>query len=161
MSQSRIRIMLEPVIRRVFHLYWRFARGMTLGVRVLVLDQQGRVFLVKHSYVSGWHLPGGGVEVGETALDAMRRELEEEGNITFNEPPLLHGVFYNQHVSRRDHVVVYVVRNFHQPAKPAPNYEIVDCGFFDVNALPEGTTRGTQRRIREVAGGVPISLDWI
>ena len=161
MSQSRIRIMLEPVIRRVFHLYWRFARGMTLGVRVLVLDQEGRVFLVKHSYVSGWHLPGGGVEVGETALDAMRRELEEEGNITFNEPPLLHGVFYNRHVSRRDHVVVYVVRNFHQPAKPAPNYEIVDCGFFDVNALPEGTTRGTQRRIREVAGGVPISLDWI
>jgi 8-oxo-dGTP pyrophosphatase MutT (NUDIX family) len=161
MSQSRIRIMLEPVIRRVFHLYWRFARGMTLGVRVLVLDQEGRVFLVKHSYVSGWHLPGGGVEVGETALDAMRRELEEEGNITFDEPPLLHGVFYNRHVSRRDHVVVYVVRNFHQPAKPAPNYEIVDCGFFDVNALPEGTTRGTQRRIREVAGGVPISLDWI
>jgi 8-oxo-dGTP pyrophosphatase MutT (NUDIX family) len=161
MSQSRIRIMLEPAIRRVFHLYWRFARGMTLGVRVLVLDQQGRVFLVKHSYVSGWHLPGGGVEVGETALDAMRRELEEEGNITFDEPPLLHGVFYNRHVSRRDHVVVYVVRNFHQPAKPQPNYEIVDCGFFDVNALPEGTTRGTQRRIREVAGGVPISLDWI
>jgi 8-oxo-dGTP pyrophosphatase MutT (NUDIX family) len=161
MSQSRIRIVLEPLIRRVFHLYWRVARGMTLGVRVLVLDAQGRVFLVKHSYVSGWHLPGGGVEVGETALDAMRRELEEEGNITFDEPPLLHGVFYNRHVSRRDHVVVYVVRNFHQPAKPAPNYEIVDCGFFDVNALPEGTTRGTQRRIREVAGGVPISLDWI
>ena len=161
MSQSRIRIVLEPVIRRVFHLYWRFARGMTLGVRVLVLDQQGRVFLVKHSYVSGWHLPGGGVEVGETALDAMRRELEEEGNITFGEPPLLHGVFYNRHVSRRDHVVVYVVRNFHQPAKPAPNYEIVDCGFFDVNALPEGTTRGTRRRISEVVGGAAISLDWV
>ena len=161
MSQSRIRIVLEPLIRRVFHLYWRFARGMTLGVRVLVLDPQGRVFLVKHSYVSGWHLPGGGVEVGETALDAMRRELEEEGNITFDEPPLLHGVFYNRHVSRRDHVVVYVVRNFHQAAKPAPNHEIVDCGFFDVNALPEGTTRGTQRRIMEVVGGAPISLDWV
>lgn len=161
MNQSRLRIVVEPLLRRCFHLYWRFARGMTLGVRVLVLDAQGRVFLVKHSYVSGWHLPGGGVEVGETALDAMRRELEEEGNITFEGPPLLHGVFFNRRVSRRDHVVVYVVRNFHQAAKPPPNLEIVDCGFFDVNALPGGTTRGTQRRISEVTGGVPVSLDWI
>jgi len=161
MSLSRIRILLEPAIRRCFHLYWRFARGMTLGVRVLVLDGDGRVFLVKHSYVAGWHLPGGGVEVGETALDAMRRELEEEGNITFEGQPLLHGIFFNRHVSRRDHVIVYIVRSFHQAAKPRPNHEIVDCGFFAVNALPDGTTRGTRLRIREVIGGEAISLDWV
>ena len=161
MSLSRIRILLEPLIRRVLHLYWRFARGMTLGVRVLVLDGDSRVFLVKHSYVAGWHLPGGGVEVGETALDAMRRELEEEGNITFDGEPRLHGLFFNRHISRRDHVVVYIVRRFHQASKPRPNREIVDCGFFDVNALPEGTTRGTRRRIREAIGEEAISLDWV
>ena len=42
---------------------------MTLGVRGVVLDGEDRVFLVKHSYVAGWHLPGGGVEVGETFLE--------------------------------------------------------------------------------------------
>jgi 8-oxo-dGTP pyrophosphatase MutT (NUDIX family) len=161
MDLSRIRILLEPLIRRVFHLYWRFARGMTLGVRALVLDGEGRVFLVKHSYVAGWHLPGGGVEVGETAIDAMRRELDEEGNITFDGEPRLHGLFFNRHVSRRDHVVVYIVRRFHQASKPPPNHEIVDCGFFDVTALPEGTTRGTRRRIREAIGEEAISLDWV
>lgn len=161
MSLSRVRIMLEPLIRRGFHLYWRFARGMTFGVRALVMDGDGRVFLVKHSYVKGWHLPGGGVEVGETALDAMRRELEEEGNITFDGELELHGIFYNRHVSRRDHVVVYVVRSFHQASKPIPNHEIVDCNFFDVNALPEGTTRGTLRRINEVLGREPVSVDWV
>jgi len=161
MNLSRLRIMLEPMIRRCLHLYWRFARGMTFGVRAMVLDAQGRVFLVKHSYVAGWHLPGGGVEVGETALDAMRRELEEEGNIVFDGQPALHGVFFNRRVSRRDHVIVYVVRDFHQRAKPAPNREIVDCGFFDVTALPEETTRGTRARIEEVLDGVPVSSDWV
>jgi 8-oxo-dGTP pyrophosphatase MutT (NUDIX family) len=161
MTQSRIRILLEPVIRRCFHLYWRFARGMTFGVRALVFDAQGRVFLVKHSYVSGWHLPGGGVEVGETALDAIRRELAEEGNIVFDGEPVLHGIFFNRHVSRRDHVVVYIVRSFHQASKPVPNREIVDCGFFEVKSLPGGTTQGTRRRIEEAVGNLPVSPDWV
>src|SRR5882672_4117922 len=115
-----VRNAFEPAIRRVLHLYWRFARGLTLGVRALVIDEKGRVFLVKHSYVSGWHLPGGGVETGETVIDALVRELAEEGNIEPTAPPALHGVFFNDHVSRRDHVVVFVLRNFRQTAQPLP-----------------------------------------
>ena len=91
----------------------------------------------------------------------MRRELEEEGNIVFDGEPVLHGIFFNRHVSRRDHVVVYIVRKFHQASKPVPNREIVDCGFFEVKSLPDGTTKGTRRRIEEAVGNVPISLDWI
>src|SRR3989440_3463881 len=99
-----VRRACEPAIRRVLHFYWRFARGMTLGVRALVVDPQGRVFLVKHSYVSGWHLPGGGGEVGETIHRALARELLEEGGITALEQPVLPGVFFNGRVSPRDHV---------------------------------------------------------
>src|SRR5262249_57349341 len=88
---SAARGAVEPVLRRVFHLYWRFSRGLTLGVRALVLDPAGRVFLVKHSYVSGWHLPGGGVEPGETLLNALGRELLDEGNIELTGSPAFHG----------------------------------------------------------------------
>src|SRR3954470_11361189 len=107
-----LRRAMEPALRREFHLYWRFARGMTLGVRAVVRDGDNRVFLVKHSYVDGWHLPGGGVEVGETFREALRRELAEEGRIELSGEPRLHGMFFNAHVSRRDHVAVYVIDSF-------------------------------------------------
>src|SRR6267142_3553108 len=101
MTVDTIRRALEPAIQRVLHAYWRFARGVTLGVRAIVIDPQGRIFLVKHSYVSGWHLPGGGVETGETVQEALARELIEEGGITALEPPVLHGMFFNSRMSRR------------------------------------------------------------
>jgi len=157
---DRVRRALEPALRRVLHLYWRFARGMTLGVRALVIDDKGRVFLVKHSYVSGWHLPGGGVEAGETIVQALARELQEEGNIDLTEPPQLHGVFFNDRVSRRDHVALFVVRGFRQPAAPLPNHEIIAHGFFAVDAMPNDTTAATRARIVEVLGGAPASERW-
>ena len=150
MTLQDLRKMSEPALRRIFHLYWRFARGMTLGVRAVVLDHDNRVFLVKHSYVSGWHLPGGGVEVGETFGDALRRELVEEGRIEVLGEPALHGLFLNSHVSRRDHVAVYLIRNFSQDRLPEANREIIACGFFEANALPAETTKGTRLRIAEV-----------
>lgn len=160
MAGQSTRSLIEPALRRILHLYWRIARGMTLGVRGVVLDRDNRVFLVRHSYVSGWHLPGGGVEVGETVDQALRRELIEEGRIVIDGAPQLHGLVFNGHVSRRDHVAVFVVRHFTQDHIPAPNREIVASGFFDVVALPDGTTAGTRLRIAEVLEGRPASPDW-
>jgi 8-oxo-dGTP pyrophosphatase MutT (NUDIX family) len=157
---QHLRKRLEPQLRRAFHLYWRIARGMTLGVRGVVLDGDGKVFLVRHSYVAGWHLPGGGVEVGETFLEALRRELVEEGRIELTGEPVLHGLFFNGHVSRRDHVAVYVVRQFRQDRLPAPNHEIVECGFYAAGALPAETTRGTRLRIAEVLDGTTPIATW-
>jgi ADP-ribose pyrophosphatase YjhB (NUDIX family) len=155
-----LRLRLEPALRQVFHFYWRFARGMTLGVRAVVLDSQNRVFLVEHSYVSGWHLPGGGVETGETFRDALQRELEEEGRIALTGEPALHGLFLNSHISRRDHVAVYVVKQFSQDRLPEPNREIIACGFFAAGALPPETTRGTRLRIAEVLEGQKPIATW-
>ena len=52
--------------QRAYLAYARLSRGMTLGVRGLLIKDD-RVVLVKHSYVPGWYLPGGGVEPGESA----------------------------------------------------------------------------------------------
>jgi ADP-ribose pyrophosphatase YjhB (NUDIX family) len=144
---------------KLFHLIFLLTRPMTLGVRAAVLDAQGRVFLVRHTYVPGWHLPGGGVEVGETMLEALTRELAEEGNISMTEPPALHGIFFNTSGSRRDHVAVYVVRAFVQSAPRQPDRELAETGFFALDALPEATTRATRARLAEIAGAA-ISPLW-
>src|SRR5437660_7818035 len=160
MSLDTLPRALEPAIRRVWRTYWRFARGMTLGVRALVVDPQDRILLVKHSYVTGWHLPGGGVETGETIRDALARELLEEAGITALEPPVLHGVFFNSRVSRRDHVALFVIRAFRQEGGPRNPREIIDYGFYAPDALPPDTTRGTRARLAEVFDGATASPRW-
>ena len=160
MPLSFVRRRLEPIIRGLFHIYWRFSRGLTVGVRGLVLDAEGRVFLVKHSYVAGWHLPGGGVEKGETLLAALARELREEGNIELTATPALHAVYFNARISSRDHVAVYVVRSFEHKAPPRPNSEIIAHGFFAIDDLPADTSPATRARIVEVVTSRSASETW-
>jgi 8-oxo-dGTP pyrophosphatase MutT (NUDIX family) len=160
MDLLRLRRTLGPMLQPMMHLYWRFSRAATLGARALVIDGAGRVFLIKHSYVEGWHLPGGGVETGETLLTALTRELAEEGNIALTAPPRLHGVFFNKRASRRDHVALFVVRDFHQATPPTPNREIVEHGFFALDALPADVGRATRARLAEVFGGAAVSEWW-
>ncbi len=147
------------MIRRFLHFYWRFARGMTLGVRGVVLDAGGQVFLVRHGYVPGWHFPGGGVEPGESLVEALARELKEEGNIRVRGMPPLHGIFQNG-AYKRDHIAVFVVREFEWPAPLRPSWEIPEAGFFSLNRLPDGTSEGTRRRLEEILYGAPLSSSW-
>ena len=151
---------LRPGVRRLFHLYWRFSRGLTLGVRAVAIDAGGRVFLVRHTYVPGWHLPGGGVETGETALEALDRELREEASIALEETPALFGVFFNNRVSRRDHVLVYVIRRFTVLEVKQPDREIAEAGFFPLDALPADTTPATRRRLEEIRSGQSVPATW-
>src|ERR1700689_5094140 len=118
MDVDAIRRFFEPAIRRVLHFRWRFSRGLTVGVRGLVFDPVGPVFLIKHSYVAGWHSPGGGVEHGESLATALGRELREEGNIELLGPAELYGIYWNRRTAWRDHVALYVVRSFRQTAPP-------------------------------------------
>src|SRR3569832_565566 len=71
---QRLRTGLEPALRQLFHFYWRFEHGMTLGVRAVKLDGESRVFLVMHRKNNNRHQPDRNVETGETLREALKRE---------------------------------------------------------------------------------------
>ena len=133
---------------------------MTLGVRAVVIDEAGAVMMVRHGYIAGWHFPGGGVGPGESCLSAMKRELEEEACVELAGEPRLHGIFYNDRSSRRDHVAVYEVRAFRITGERKPNWEIREARFFPLDALPPDASPASRARLAEIVDRAPIAELW-
>lgn len=65
---------------------------------VALIDARGRILFQErdeHPAVDPerWGFPGGGIEPGETALQAAHRELEEETGVRLDDDPELYGDF--------------------------------------------------------------------
>ena len=131
-----------------------------MGAQGVVIDGEERVLLIRHTYRPGWHFPGGGVEKGETAEDALRRELHEEAGVDVTEPPELFGLYANHRAFPGDHIALYVVRSWRQTRVPEPNAEIAEHGFFPWDALPDTTTPSTRARVLEIRALRARSAYW-
>ncbi len=153
------RTRLEPFTRPLFFAVSRMSRGMTLGVRGVATDGEGRVLLVKHTYLHGWWLPGGGVDRGETTQAAVVRELREEAGLIATTEPRLISVHSNERFFPGDHVLVFAIDAFDLTERTSHG-EIAEIGWFAPDALPEDTTRATRRRLAEVFGGAPADPNW-
>jgi 8-oxo-dGTP pyrophosphatase MutT (NUDIX family) len=149
-----------PGARWALQRWFRLRRSMTLGVRVMLIDGDNRVLLVRHGYTQGWHFPGGGVEAGESLLTAVAREAQEEAGAVFRVPPRLNGIYTNFEAFPGDHVALFVSREFTRAVAPQATFEIQEQGFFARDALPVETTEGTRRRIAEVFDGTVVTEAW-
>ena len=150
-------------VRRVQRVYWRVARPRTRGVRAIVIDDAGRVLLVRHSYAmdrsgSTWYLPGGGVRRKETFEQAIVRELDEEVGIEPDGPLKWFGEYTNTVEGKRDRVVVFVLRRW--TGEPASSHEVDSVTFAGPAAPPDGTSPATRRRLAELTGAADTTSTW-
>jgi ADP-ribose pyrophosphatase YjhB (NUDIX family) len=151
---------LARAINTVLRPLWRMRRGLTLGAQGAVIDKDGRVLLVRHSYRPGWWFPGGGVEWGETLDIALARELKEEVGVTLTGAPVLHGIFSNFASFPGDHIAVFVVRDWQRRDDYRKLGEIAEAGMFTWQSLPERTDPGTRARLAEIFDRAPINSLW-
>jgi ADP-ribose pyrophosphatase YjhB (NUDIX family) len=147
-----------PIVVQLSVIAKSLIKPAVFGVRGIAEDGQGRVLLVRHSYLGGWHFPGGGVNRMEPPEHAITREMEEEvGLVESTAPEFI--ALYSQKVGWVTNVVaLYRVRNARIDFKP--NLEIREARFFDLGDLPEGATGATRRRLAELSGKAPRTPYW-
>ncbi|POF29836.1 NUDIX domain-containing protein [Roseibium marinum] len=134
---------------------------VTLGVRVIVEDEGNRILLIRHSYVTGWYLPGGGVDRGETMEEAACREVQEEAGIAPAGRPVLLNIYLNEEATGRDHVGLFHLQDWIQHTGfLQPNAEVLEAAFFAPEQLPEDVSGATARRLAEFRAGEFLSSRW-
>ncbi len=130
---------------------------VAFGALALV-ERAGKVVLVRHSYATGWHLPGGGVHRGELPQKAVLRELEEELGLTWASEPEFVGIFTRKTWLATNVITLFRVREARFTFKP--NLEVREIMFADPASPPPGTSSGVCRRLAELSGKGPQSSFW-
>ena len=153
----RILYRLANFMRRKFQ---RLLNTSTIGVKALIINTNKEVMLVEHTYMSGWHLPGGGVNPRETPRAAIVREVREETGIIVHEEPKLFAVYSHLIMGASDYPLLYVIRDFSLPLQAKLCAEIKQARWFAMDDLPCDTTESTRIRIQEVLNALPPADRW-
>lgn len=156
-------ILAARVYQQVMSVVWKVLKPTTLGVRGILLAPDGKVVLVRHTYLAGWHLPGGGVKRKETMEEAVRRELREEvGALVDDGDDALRilGAYTFATEGKQDHIAVFVIERWSRLPDHTPSFEIAEVRSFALDSLPEDTTPATRRRLRELTGEERVRFLW-
>lgn len=128
------------------------------GTNAIVELANGKVLLVRHRYMPGLCLPGGGVLPAEAPTDAVIRELEEEIGLQRFDTLELFGLYVRKVGWTTNHIALYRATNAAIDFRP--NVEISEIAEVDPLDPPPDTSPATQRRLAELTGAAPIASTW-
>lgn len=125
------------------------------GVRAIILNRDGEILLQHRRDNSLWGLPGGSVELDETALEALKREVEEETSLKVLEAEpmgLYCGPRQKFSYPSGDRVqcfaVAFIVRRW-EGRPHADGLEGSMVRFFSISELPESIIVPVHRQTLE------------
>ncbi len=125
--------------------WWQWRKPRIISVSVIATDLDDRLLLVRHSYGSrSWSVPAGGINRGEPAEDAARREFREETGCDAGR--LIFVGIQQERVHGADNAI-HVFAAKVQGNPKADNREIVEVRFFPLHSLPEPLSQLTRRRL--------------
>ncbi len=153
-----LKTVVFKIVGYLMKMRWRIFKPFSIGVRALVINENGQVLLVKHTYTDAWYLPGGGVDKKEHLLDALARELKEEIGLQIQGRVELLGTYGSFFEYKSDFVSVFIVKLFDMA--PSQNAEIEKWAFFALDQIPESASAGTKKRVREYLGSKTIDFKW-
>ena len=121
-----------------------------LGAASVILNDDGRILLVKHGYGErNWELPGGRGEARESAEETARREAREEVGLELQIDHLT-GVYWEPEIDA--HHFVFRAHSDGE-ARVHDRTEITEVGWFDPSDLPRPVSDFTERRIADAISG--------
>ena len=148
--------LLGNILFRLFITAKALISPTAFGVAGLVMDDSGKVLLVRHRYMTGWQLPGGGVDRGEPPEQAIRREMGEEIGLTGGAVTFL-GLYTRSAGWATNVVALYRITGGTIAFRPS--LEICEICLTEPEVPPPGTTVATLRRLAEL-GGAEVSPYW-
>ncbi|MDR4945408.1 NUDIX hydrolase [Neobacillus cucumis] len=126
-----------------------------VGSVVVVKDEHGKILLQKRPE-GVWGLPGGLLELGESAEDAGRREVLEETGVVLGELQLVEvfsGKQYFRTLANGDEfypvTIVYFSKDIKNKTITIDGVESIDAEFFPMDAIPDQTSPLVRKIIQQ------------
>jgi len=137
-------------------LFWKISKHKKSRARAIILNHdKNQILLVKNITYKQFHLPGGGIEKGESGEYAVTREIKEELGIDIS---ILYQLGKYKYNDTDKHVEVFVAHantmNFQM------QWELDRAEWFSFNNLPD-LRKNTKQALRDfLAHNEPVIGIW-